>query len=166
MEELRRIIESLTHEELLKVIELADQKLWEKPKFPDIKLSGKPPVRLEIPYKFPSLNEYTQACRTNAYAGASMKKKVQRDIGLIINTLPVFTKPVVIDFLWHEGSGRRDPDNVAFAKKFILDALVECGKLKDDNRKVVTAFRDKIYWTNDKEWKVILEISEVDDEET
>ena len=121
----------------------------------------RPPVVLEIPYKFPSLNEYTQACRTNAYKGANMKRKVQKDIGYFINTLPQFNNPIIIDFTWIEGNGRRDPDNIAFAKKFVLDALVECEKIKDDNRKVVTAFRDKIVWTKENEWKVILKIYEV-----
>ena len=117
--------------------------------------------RLEIPYKFPSLNEYTSACRQNAYAGASMKRKVQRDIGYFINTLPKFEKPVVINFTWIEGNKKRDLDNISFSKKFILDALVECGKLKDDNRKIVTAFRDDFAWGDD--WKVILEITEVEE---
>lgn len=116
--------------------------------------------RLEIPYKFPSFNEYTNACRQSAYAGASMKRRVQNDIGFYINTLPKFEKPVVINFTWIEGNKKRDLDNICFAKKFILDALVECGKMTDDNRKIVTAFRDDFGYGD--EWRVILEITEVE----
>ena len=152
MDKLDNLLDGLTEEELLMLRDRITDKYY-KPK--------KPPVRLEIPYKFPSLNEYTNACRKNAFAGANMKKTVQRDIGYFINTLPSFKSPVTIDFTWIEGNRRRDPDNISFAKKFILDSLVECGKLKDDNRKVVTAFKDKIYWTTENEWKVILEIYEV-----
>lgn len=115
-------------------------------------------MRLEIPYKFPSCNEYIQACKTNAYAGAQMKKRVQSDIGWYINMLPNFKKPVRIRFIWVEGNKKRDYDNVCFAKKFILDALVECGKLKDDNRKYVKGFTDEFEYGD--EWKVILEITE------
>ena len=120
----------------------------------------KGPVVLEIPYKFPSLNEYINACRRTPYAGATMKKNVQRDIGYFINKLPKFEHPVIIDFTWVEKNGRRDPDNVTYAKKFILDAMVECGKLKDDNRKNVIGFKDKTIY--DDEWKTILEIREVE----
>lgn len=114
---------------------------------------------VEIPYKFPSLNEYVNECRKNRYAGANMKKRIQEDISWFLNKLPVFENPVIINFTWIEGNKRRDLDNACFAKKFILDTLVSLGKLMDDNRKVVTAFRDNFQYGD--EWKVILEIEEV-----
>jgi Holliday junction resolvase RusA-like endonuclease len=119
-------------------------------------------VKCEIPLKLPSLNEYIYECRKNKYAGGKMKKEVQNDISIFIQRLPQFEKPIKINFTWIEGNKRRDLDNVAFAKKFILDALVKCGKLKDDNRKCVTAFTDSFSYG--REWKVILEIEEVEDE--
>ena len=57
---------------------------------------------------------------------------------------------------------KRDLDNVAFAKKFILDAMVKYKKLKDDNRKYVTGFTDKFLYS--KENKVILDIEEVEND--
>lgn len=122
-----------------------------------------PYVILEIPYKFPSLNDYTAACRGNAYGGAAMKKKVQKAIAPSISMLPVFEKPVVIDFHWVEGNNRRDYDNIAFAKKFILDSMVECGRLKDDNRKFVIGFSDTFGFEKNvfKLVMVIREVSEV-----
>lgn len=114
---------------------------------------------ITIPYKFPSLNEYVNECRRNRYAGASMKKDIENDIAIFLKRLPRFESPITIHFHWIEGTRRRDLDNIAFAKKFILDALVKCGKLKDDNRKCVTAFTDTFSYG--KETKVILEIREV-----
>ena len=119
-------------------------------------------IRCEIPLKLPSLNEYINECRKNKYAGGKMKKEVENDISIFIQRLPQFEKPIKINFTWIEANKRRDIDNVAFAKKFILDALVKCGKLKDDNRKCVTAFTDSFSYG--REWKVILEIEEVEDE--
>ena len=113
---------------------------------------------VEIPLKLPSLNEYINACRYNKYAGNQMKQKVQYDIGFYLKDLPKLNK-VKIDFHWHEGNKKRDLDNICFAKKFILDALVSLGKLEDDNRKNVCAFTDSFYY--DKDWKVVLNISEV-----
>jgi len=54
---------------------------------------------------------------------------------------------------------KEEIDNVCFAKKFILDAMVKCNKLKDDNRKCVTAFTDSFEYGS--EAKVILEIEEL-----
>ena len=118
-------------------------------------------TKLEIDYKFPSLNEYVNENRKNAYAGAKMKKDIQSDIGWYINKLPYFDKPITIHFHWIEGNKRRDLDNICAAKKFILDTMVACHKLKDDNRNCVTAFTDTFGYG--EEWKVILEIEEVEE---
>ena len=118
-------------------------------------------VICEIPMKLPSLNDYVRVCRSNTFQAAKFKKDIERDIGVYISRLPVFDKPIKINFLWIEKNKRRDLDNVAFAKKFILDAMVKLGKLKDDNRRFVTAFTD--YFRYEDENKVILEITEVDE---
>lgn len=96
----------------------------------------------EIPIKLPSLNEYINACRTNRFAGALMKKQVETSLFPYLYKLPKFTSPIEIEFHWIEDNKRRDLDNVAFGKKFILDALVKYSKLKDDNRRYVRAFKD------------------------
>lgn len=114
---------------------------------------------VEIPLKLPSANDYILACRSNKYAGAKMKSSIQQHIMYYLRGLPKFDKPVKIHFLWVEGNKRRDLDNVCFGKKFVLDALVSGGYLKDDNRKMVTAFTDDFMYG--KEFKVILDIEEV-----
>ena len=116
-------------------------------------------IKIEIPMKLPSLNDYIKQCRGNKFAGAGMKKNVEKDIGWYINSLPVFEKPVKIHFHWIEGNKRRDLDNISFAKKFILDSMVKCGKLKDDNRRFVQGFQDSFSYGDD--FKVILEIEEM-----
>lgn len=113
----------------------------------------------EIPLKLPSINEYIHVCRSNPYQAAKFKKDVERSIGIYISKLPVFDKPIKIAFHWVEENKRRDLDNICAAKKFILDAMVKQGKLKDDNRKCVTAFTDTFSYA--KKAKVILTIEEV-----
>lgn len=115
-------------------------------------------MKLEIPYKFPSFNEYVYECRKNKYAGSSMKKKIEKDISYYINQLPYFENPIKIKFTWIEENKRRDFDNICYAKKFILDSMVKAGKLKDDNRNYVTGFTDSFEYGN--ETKVILDIEE------
>ena len=116
-------------------------------------------VICEIPLKLPSLNEYVRVCRTNYHYANDFKQRYEAEIGVFISSLPRFENPVEIHFHWIEENKRRDLDNICFAKKFILDAMVKFGKLKDDNRKCVTAFTDTFDYG--KEAKVILTIQEV-----
>ncbi len=68
-------------------------------------------------------------------------------------------KPVKAKFIWIEENKRRDLDNISFAKKFILDALVQANILKDDNRKIVTGYEDIFEYANKS--KVIVELEEI-----
>ena len=121
-----------------------------------LKHSGK--VICEIPIKFLSFNGYVDLCRKNRYQSAKYKRSIEDEIGWYIKRLPKFNK-VQIHFHWVEENKRRDLDNVCYAKKFILDALVKFGKLKDDSPKYVRAFRDTFGYSN--KTKVIIEIEEV-----
>ena len=115
-----------------------------------------------IDMKLPSLNDYIRICRGNKFAAAKYKKELEEQIGMFILNMPKITKPIKIHFTWIEGTKRRDYDNICFAKKFILDAMVKYGKLQDDNRKFVYAFTDSFEYG--KETKVKLEIEEKEDE--
>lgn len=115
-------------------------------------------VICEIPMKLPSLNEYIRVCRTNPFKASKFKKDIESEITFYLAKLPRFENPVKIHFHWIENNKRRDLDNICYAKKHVLDAMVKAGKLKDDNRKCVTAFTDTFEYA--KKAKVILEIEE------
>jgi hypothetical protein len=121
-------------------------------------------VVIEIPYFFPSFNTYINECRKNRYAGAKMKRDIESDIAWFIDSMPVFTKPIKIHFHWIEKNWKRDADGICYAKKFILDTMVSEGKITNDNRHHVTAFKDT--FETGKENKVILYIQEVNDEQS
>lgn len=114
----------------------------------------------------PSLNDYTAACRSNAYVGAKFKKEVEEVIGWSIRqalTSKTLHKPngaVMVRFEWHERTKKRDADNIASAKKFILDALVNMRVLPDDSRKYVKGFYDVI--VDDKADFVKVELVEIE----
>ena len=65
----------------------------------------------------------------------------------------------MVRFEWHEKTKKRDADNIASAKKFILDALVKMGVLQDDSRKYVKGFYDVI--VDDKTDFVKVELIEI-----
>lgn len=119
-------------------------------------------MRVEIPAKLPSLNEYVRACRSNAYAGAKMKKVYQEIISWYLMKMPKINKPIYIHFHWIEANKMRDLDNIAFGKKFILDAMQEMGIIPNDNQKYIKGFTDTFEYA--KQNKVILEITEANND--
>ena len=118
--------------------------------------------RFEINKRLMGLNEYTKQNRTNKYVGARAKEIEQEyivwEIKSQLGNLKI-DKPVIGHFTWIEENKRRDLDNICFAKKFILDALVQAKVLKDDNRKIVVNFTDSFKYADKS--KVIVELEEV-----
>ena len=107
------------------------------------------------------LNEYTRLNRENKYKGNQAKQREQAYIMWCIKEQLgnlKLDKPVIGHFTWIEENKRRDLDNICFAKKFILDALVNAGVLADDNRKIVTNFTDSFGYSNKS--RVIVELEE------
>jgi len=115
-------------------------------------------MKYEINMKLPSLNDYIRVCRTNKFLASKYKKDIEEQIHYFLIKMPKYEKPIKIHFTWVEGNKKRDLDNIAFSKKFILDTMVKYGKLKDDNRNYVYAFTDSFEYGS--ETKVILEIEE------
>lgn len=94
------------------------------------------------------LNEYTKACRTHRQAGAKMKKNTESIISAyIMQQLKgvAFKKAVKLSFRWYEPNRKRDLDNICFAKKFILDALVSNRIIVADGWKGVVGFTDQFF---------------------
>lgn len=88
-----------------------------------------------IPFRLPGLNEYTKLNRGNRYGANKKKQDLEEKIGWIAKSElkgVKITKKVRIDYLWVEENRRRDLDNISFAKKFIQDALVKVGILRND----------------------------------
>lgn len=100
---------------------------------------------LTIEGNLPSLNEYTNANRTNKYAGGRVKRKSTELVSLYCKAqLKEKYKKVFLEIDWYEKDEKKDPDNIIFAKKFILDGLVEAGIVKNDNRKHVAGFKERV----------------------
>lgn len=103
---------------------------------------------LVIEGRLPNLNDYTKACRGNKYAGAKMKEESERVISAHIRQQlqgVAFKGTVKLAFRWYEPDRRRDLDNICFAKKFILDALVSNGIIETDSWRGVVGFTDEFF---------------------
>ena len=114
----------------------------------------------------PSLNDYVNVCRTNRYKAAQFKREVDDIIGwaikqaLIKGELKRTDKPCIVRFNWIEKNKKRDCDNIASAKKYILDALQKQGVIVNDNQNYIQGFED-IFSVNKYDYGVEVELVEV-----
>ena len=116
-------------------------------------------IRIEIPFRLPSLNEYIDEINKNKYNGNRHKQGIEDDILWFLKKVKTkISRPVRIKFIWYEQTYKRDKDNVAFAKKYILDALQKSEILPNDNNQYIDGFQDDfVYKQGDK---VVVEIME------
>ena len=113
------------------------------------------------------VNEYVDACRSHHMSGARMKRANQEVVQWAIKAagLRPMRCPVAVHITWVEGlrPGRsrfvpRDRDNIAFARKYILDALREQGIIRDDSwDDVLDAGTSYMLNRNDPKSKVVIE---------
>jgi len=104
--------------------------------------------KLMIPGRLPGLNEYIKAERGNRYAAAKIKRDTQALIADAARRQlrgTRFSRPVRMRYHWYEPDARRDKDNIAFAKKFVQDALVDIGVLTGDGWKQIDGFTDRFF---------------------
>lgn len=106
---------------------------------------------LVIQGSLPNLNDYTKACRGNRFAGAKMKKDSEEIITwhIVQQKIGHFEGRVKLAFRWYEPNRKRDLDNICFAKKFILDALVSSGTIEADSWRCVIGFTDNFFVDNE-----------------
>ena len=103
-------------------------------------------IKLIIPGELVDLNTYISAERRNRYAGAKIKQEMTDYITLLAKRLKTEIRtPVRLVYRWYCKDKRKDKDNVAFAKKFIQDGLVNAGVLKNDGWNDIEGFTDEFY---------------------
>lgn len=114
-----------------------------------------------IPGRLDGLNEYTKACRSNHRAGARMKKDNQEAVQWAIRAARInpMSGKVNVKVTWYERDMRRDKDNIRFGVKFILDALVAEGIIKNDSWTYIGELRDEYYCSKPNP-RVVVELEE------
>ena len=101
---------------------------------------------LRIECDFVYLNEYINKERQNKYVAAKIKEDLTNQVMYQCLKRRWIRPKGKVDMLfkWHV-KGRHDSDNIAFAKKFVLDGMVKAGILENDNPKWVRHLKDYIY---------------------
>ena len=101
-----------------------------------------------IPHELMDLNKFINLQRSNRYAGAKAKKDQTNLCTMYIkramaNGLKVEQYPITVKFKWVMPNRRKDKDNIAFAKKFLLDSMQEAGLIVNDGWKEIDGFEDE-----------------------
>ena len=100
-------------------------------------------MKIIIPGRFHSLNEYIAANRRGAVIANRMKKK---DQAIICRYLPRvrFKHPVFINYTYYEPNTKRDKDNISgYFHKVFQDALVQSGCIENDGWKHIMGMSDR-----------------------
>ena len=99
-----------------------------------------------IPGEFTTLNQHMAAANSNRHMCATIKRDETRRVTLAAREVPeIKIYPVDLHLTWYRVNRKSDPDNIAFAIKYILDGLQIAGVMKQDTwecvRKITHEFR-------------------------
>lgn len=118
--------------------------------------------KIVIPLPLTDLNKYITKERGHPRAGSAEKKKNTNKCALFVTRamqLGVkFDFPCRLKFTWIISDKRKDPDNIAFAKKYILDGMVNAGFMENDNMNYIEGFSDHFIVDKKQESRVIVEM--------
>lgn len=119
-------------------------------------------ITLTIQGELTALNKYIGALNRNRFMGAKLKRDETERVATecMVAGLEACLEPVTLHFHWYMKNDRKDLDNIAFAKKFILDGMVQAGLLYDDSHKWVRGFTDS-FEIDKSNPRVEIEIKEV-----
>ena len=120
--------------------------------------------RVSIPYVLPGENEIIKAAKQgrgkfNGYG--RMKKEHTGNIAMLIREAGIPSmESVFVNICWVEPNRRRDKDNIDAGKKFIFDALVKAGIIKNDGWGEITGWHSS-FTVNKQSPGVIFSVSQI-----
>lgn len=114
------------------------------------------------PSPLPCLNDYLAAEHHNMYKAAAIKKEYTELVAMLFRSAPKGLDNVNIRFQWYEKDRRRDPDNICFARKFILDGLVAAGVISGDGWKYLNTPKpfDDVFIVDAANPRVVVTVTE------
>ena len=107
--------------------------------------------KVTIAGEFPTLNEIIDASKSHYHAYNNLKQASAKTIKLKLQNanIPKLDK-VYLKITYFRKNRRFDPDNIAAAKKFILDAMVAAGVIENDGWDQVAGWQES--WKVDKQY--------------
>lgn len=109
------------------------------------------------------LNTYIDAERSNRFIASKIKSRETESVWAKAISLPKILEPRVhIRFEYYTKNEKKDPDNISFTKKYVLDGFVKAGLLKNDGRKQIGSFSDGFYLSKSDNEYIIIKIYDTD----
>lgn len=104
-------------------------------------------IKLVIEGELADLNHYIRVERSNRFGAAAMKEAMTSLVAqhARYKKLPVIDYKFTMYTTWYCKNKKKDPDNISFAKKFILDGLMSAGIIKNDGWEQIAAFVDEFF---------------------
>lgn len=112
--------------------------------------------------ELPDLNTIIKTAKIHYGQYSQLKKKYTDLVSKYAPNKSIIGK-VDVKIVWYTRNSRKDADNVACGKKFLLDGLVSAGVIKDDSRRYVNSFQD-YFFVDKKNPRVEVELIESEDE--
>ena len=109
------------------------------------------------------LNTYINAERSNRFLAAKIKREETNRCAFYARKAqlePITEYPIYIRYTWVIPDRRKDLDNIAFAKKWVQDGLVQAGIIENDGQKQIAGFVDDFKINKDNPC-VIVELSSI-----
>ena len=112
-------------------------------------------VKLVFPGEFTALNEHIGANNRSRYHSNDIKREeTERAWADTLhqknqNGLRIEKYPVHVHFSWYCSNKKKDPDNISFAKKYILDGVKDAGLIPNDGWNQISGFSDSFHIDSD-----------------
>src|SRR5258708_1814548 len=115
-------------------------------------------IKIVLEGELPDLNQYIKSVANNRYGGGKVKREATESIAWKVKKYRnhKLKTPFFIEFHWYCKNKKKDKDNIAFAKKFILDGLQMGEIIPQDTWNVIDGFSDHFYIDNKKPRIVII----------
>ena len=119
-----------------------------------------------IPHELPALNQTIEAGKRHWSKYSRLKREYTELVACLARRQlrPVLSGRVYLSFVWYCRNRKRDPDNIASAKKFIIDGLVTAGILPNDSLRWIMGFSDA-FEVDAANPRIEVEICEIRDEQ-
>ena len=97
------------------------------------------------------LNKYVNLERSNKFAANALKQRETENIAWLCKeqNLKTMRPPVFLVFHWIAPNKKKDKDNIAYAKKFILDGLQMAQIIPRDSWDNIEGWSDKFSLSKD-----------------
>lgn len=107
------------------------------------------------------LNTYINKERSNRFSAAKIKKDMTEKCQKAMVNIPKnYYNKIYLTFNWCCVNKKKDPDNIAFAKKFILDAMVKSHIIPNDGWNNIIGFKDDFFIVDKPSVEIIIEEKE------